>query len=72
MFSWFTDEKLKNEDEDTFIKRIRHEITQNTCQTNGICVFEHNDDRSLDDHEQKILDTLRKAHEEWMENNQPV
>ncbi len=55
----------KNEDEHTFVKRIREEITTNTCQTTGICVFEHDDDSNLDDQEQKILATLRRAHEKW-------
>ena len=41
----------------------------NTCQTSGIYVFEHTDDNNLDVKEQKILENLRKAHEEWMENN---
>ena len=74
MFNWFNaNENPKKEDEDTFIKRIRQEITLNTCATSGICVFEHEDESKLDDNEQKILETLRKAHEEWTEKNpEPV
>ena len=72
MFGWFNDEKSKIEDEDAFIKRIRQEITSKTCQTSGIYVFEHDDESNLDDIEQKILSTLRKAHEEWMEKNPKV
>lgn len=68
MFSW-PDEKLKKEDEDTFIKRIRREIETNTCQTSGFCVFEHDDESDLDDYEQKVLENLRKGHEQWMKNN---
>ena len=62
------DEK-PSEDEHTFIKRIREEIILNTCQTSGIYVFEHDDDSNLDDQEQKILENLRKAHEDWHEKN---
>ena len=70
VFDWFnTHENTKREDEDTFVKRIRQEITSNTCATSGICVFEHEDESNLDDYEQKILTTLRKAHEEWMKKN---
>lgn len=73
MFGWFENEKPKNEDDKTFIKRIRHEITQNTCQTSGICVFEVNNEVNLDDQERQILETLRKAHEDWVKKNpQPV
>ena len=68
MFRWANnDENLKNEDEDTFVKRIRREIETNTCQTSGICVFEHNDESDLDDYEQKVLENLRIAHENWTE-----
>jgi len=68
VFRWANnDENLKNEDEDTFVKRIRREIETNTCQTSGICVFEHNDESDLDDYEQKVLENLRIAHENWTE-----
>lgn len=68
-FTVFGKPEPKKEDEDTFIKRIRQEIETNTCQTSGICVFEHEDDSNLDDYEQKVLDNLRKAHESWTEKN---
>ncbi len=59
----------KTEDEDTFAKRIRTVIEENTCATSGIKVFEHEDETALDDHEQQILATLQQAHEEWRAKN---
>lgn len=56
----------KREDDDSFVRRIRQEITDKTCQTSGICVFEHKDENDLDDSERKILENLRVAHEKWV------
>lgn len=72
MLEWLkSDETPEVEDEKTFRKRIRQDmIKKETCQTTtGICVFEHDDDNDLDEQEQKILDNLRTAHEDWMEKN---
>ena len=55
----------KREDDDTFAKRIRVVIEENTCATSGIKVFEHEDDTALDEYEMKVLENLRNAHEEW-------
>lgn len=59
----------KREDDDTFAQRIRTVIEESTCATSGIKVFEHEDESALNDHEQEILSTLRKAHEEWRAKN---
>ena len=67
MFGLGKDEK--REDEDTFNKRIRSVIEENTCATSGIKVFEHVDDSALDEYEMKVLENLRNAHEKWQEAN---
>ena len=59
----------KREDEDTFNKRIRSVIEENTCATSGIKVFEHVDDSALDEYEMKVLENLRNAHEKWQSEN---
>ena len=63
MFSLSKDQK--REDDDSFLKRIRAEIEEKSCATSGIKVFEHADDRTLDDKEKTILENLRQAHEKW-------
>ena len=69
MFNYKRIPETPKEDEDTFVKRIRRVITDHTNQTSGIRVFEHEDESNLDDYEQKVLENLRNAHEEWTKNN---
>lgn len=61
--------KPKEDDHDTFAKRIRQAIEEKTGETSGIKVFEHSDESALDDYEKQVLNNLRKAHEEWQAKN---
>ncbi len=63
-----------NDDAETseqFARDLRSKIENNqtTSETSGIRVFEHNDERALDDEEKVILETLRQAHENYMAEN---
>lgn len=63
------------EDADTseqFVKDLRLKIEDNQeklCVTSGIRVFEHNDERALDDTEKEILKNLKEAHDRWVEKH---
>ncbi len=57
-----------------FVKELRIKIEDNQeklCLTNGIRVFEHNDERALDDTEKEILQNLKEAHDRWMAKHHP-
>lgn len=59
------------EDEITFARRIRSTIEdRRNATTNGIQVFEHNDELTLDEQEREVLEKLRAAHEKWHTNSE--
>ncbi len=62
------------ETSEQFVKDLRLKIEDNQeklSQTSGIRVFEHNDERALDDKEKAILKNLKEAHDKWMETHHP-
>ena len=72
---WKKSQKIRDEETSAeFAKNLRAKIVDNqvkTPETRGICVFEHADERALDESEKEILRALRIAHEEWIKNPAP-
>ncbi len=63
------------ETSEQFVKDLRLKIEDNQeklCVTSGIRVFEHNDERALDDTEKEILQNLKEAHDRWMAKHYPI